>query len=173
MSGDTLHIQNNRTTGKIITVSKTRPADTTTYAAGDVVNESASAGTIWTFPNFAREEGRGALIQSAVLIDAVTQTLKPEFELYLFDTSIVTQNDNTAWGPTDSDMKTCVGVIEFPAALFKTGGAQNGVISRNGLGLYAVCGSASTTLYGIVVARNAYVPTSGEEFTLRLSVVQD
>lgn len=172
MGSEVLYLQRLRTAGKIVEASKTRPADTTTYASGDIVNESTSAGTIMTFTDVARENGRGASILGAELVDSAAATVKPEFELYLFDTSITVQNDNAAWAPSDADMEKCVGVIDFPSVSFKTG-SGNGVVPREGLGMYVICAAASKNLYGILVARNAYVPASGEKFLVRLKIVQD
>lgn len=172
MSSDTPFIKRLRPVTKLVTVSKTRPADITTYAAGDVVNESTSAGTVWTFSNMVRGAGLGGVIQAAQLIDSAAQSTKPDLELYLFDTTLTTQNDNAAWAPADADMKTLVARIDFSLGSFKTAGG-NGVIQAVNLSLPFQCASGSTTLYGILVARNAYTPISSEEFTIRLAVLQD
>lgn len=161
-----------RPLGKTITASKTRPGDTTTYASGDILNESASAGTIISFANFARDTGRGALILGAEFILSVAPSTKPEIELWLFDDTITVQNDNATWSPTDADMEKCVGVIDFPSGLFKPG-AGNGICSREGLSMHCSCVAGSSTLYAVAVLRNAYVPGANDKFTFRLKVVQD
>jgi hypothetical protein len=107
-----------------------------------------------------------------VLIGSVAATLKPDFELYLFDTTVTMQNDNVAWAPSDAEMETCVGMISFPGGYWRTAGA-NGIIEMDALSKSFNCGGASTTLFGILVARNAYVPASGEKFTIRLKIIQD
>lgn len=157
---------------KVITTSYTRPADTTTYTAGDVVANSTSAATILSFADIASFEGGGGVIHSAALIDSSAESTKPEFDLYLFDTTVVMENDNAAWAPSDAEMETCLGVITFDLDDFKVG-SGNGIICNKNIGLPFSCVSGSTTLYGILVARNAYVPTSAEKFTIRLSVLQD
>jgi len=169
---DALFIKRNRPVTKTITVSKVRPADTTVYAAGDVLAESTSAATVWTFSDTVRGSGLGGTIQSAELIDSAAAATKPELELWLFDASLTTQNDNAAWNPSDTEMKACIGMILFPAGGFMTAGA-NGMIMASNLVLPFQCAAASSTLYGILVVRNAYTPVSNEEFTIRLQIFQD
>lgn len=161
-----------RPVSKTITVGKTRPADTTTYAAGDVIAESVSGATVWTFPGFARASGLGGILQSAELIGSVAQTLKLDAELWLFDTAPATQNDNAVWNPSDAELEACVGFIPFPTANWKTAGA-NGLIQADGIAKALQCAAGTTSLFGILVARNAYVPTSGEKWTVRLHCIQD
>lgn len=161
-----------RPVSKVITVSKTRPADTTTYAAGDVLAESTSAATVWTFPGFARAAGLGGILQGAELIGSTAQALKLDAELWLFDTVPTTQNDNAAWAPTDAELESSLGYIAFATANWKTAGA-NGLIMVDGLAKSLQCAAAATSLFGVLVARNAYVPTSAEKWTVRLHAIQD
>lgn len=161
-----------RPVSKVISVSQTRPADTATYAAGDVVANSTTAAVVLTCAGMARSNGLGGIIQNARLIFSAAPTLKLDSELYLFDTSPTIQNDNVAWAPSTAEMGNLVAVIPFPAASFKVG-SGNGVIELQNLGLDFQCATASTSLFGILVARNAYVPASAEVFKLRLGVIQD
>ncbi len=123
-----------------------------------------------TFAGMAQFNGGGGIIQSISFVASVSQTLPPEFDLYLFDTTVTMQNDNAAFNASDSEMLTLVARIRFPAALFVTGGA-NGDITIPVNQLYN-CAAASTSLYGIMVARNAYVPTSAEVWQFRLQTIQ-
>lgn len=157
---------------KVASGSYTRPADTTTYAAGDVVAESTTAATILTFTSMAAANGGGGVINAAVLVDSLAQTLKPQFELWLFDTAPTMQNDNAAWAPSAAQLEKLVGVIVFNAGAFRVAGA-NGAIHTDAIGLPYACDAAGTTLYGVLVARNAYVPGNAEKFTVRLYYMQD
>lgn len=157
-----------------ITTIFTRPNDATQYTAGDVIADSstASIASILRFNNIARTNGGGGIIQSALLIDSIAAATKPDSELYLFDQIITMQSDNAVWAPTDAEMNYCVGVIAFPTGAFKTAGA-NGLIAATGLGTAFNCASDRMTLYGVLVARNAYTPTAFEQFEIRLQVLQD
>ncbi len=164
-----------RPNSRTLEASYTRPANTTTYAAGDVLAESTSAATILTFANAARAVGGGGVIQNAVMVDSAAETLKPSIELYLFDTAPAMENDNEAWAPTDAEMEKCLGVIVFDGTAtgkFKAG-SGNGVVAADALSLSYQCAAASTSLFGIAVVRNAYVPVSAEKFTFRLAAIRD
>jgi hypothetical protein len=174
MGADSLFIKQLRPVSKTVETSYTRPADTTTYASGDVVANSTSAATILTFANMSRANGLGGIIQGATLIDSVSAALKPEFELYLFDTAPAMQNDNAAWAPSDAELDKCLGYIAFASGGWRTGTSSgNGLIDIDALAKSYQCAPASTSLFGVLVARNAYVPASGEKFTVRLHVIQD
>lgn len=152
--------------------SYTRPADTTTYTAGDVVANSTSAAVALVFSNAARSVGQGGVIQNARLIFSTAPATKLDSELYLFDTTPTMQNDNAAWAPSTSDLGKLVGVIAFPTASFKVG-SSNGVIEVQNINLRFQCAVGGLNLFGILVARNAYVPASAEVFKMRLSIAQD
>lgn len=161
-----------RPVSKSQTLSKTRPNDTTTYAAGDVISESTSAGTVWTFP-WARAVGLGGILQDAILIDSVSATLKLDADLYLFDTAPTSNlNDNAAFAATDAEMKALLTILSFVGTTAKVGGA-NCSIELAAISRSLACAAAASSLYGVLVARNAYVPTANEELTLRLRCIQD
>ena len=143
--------------------SFTRPSNTTAYTAGDVVSVTAGAAMEFT-------SGGEGLVRAAVLIDSAAESTKPEFDLFLFTVKPTIAADNAAFAPTDAEMLNCVGVIVFLAADFKTG-SGNGITQADvsDMGYTAPDG----ILYGVLVARNAYVPVSAEVFAVRLSIIQD
>lgn len=155
--------------GRTIKQSFTRPADTTAYAAGDVVCNSTSAPVIMQFNVASKEAGALGIIQQAILIDSESVATKPDLELWLFDTTITMDNDNAAFTPTDAELLTLVGVIPFLTSTFKVGTASgNSICQVDNLGIPFNTLVGDNTLYGVLVVRNAYVPVSGETFTVRL-----
>jgi hypothetical protein len=79
-------------------------------------------------------------------------------------------------------MLTLAGIIDFPTAdwdegIATAGAAGNALQQVTGLNIpFVTTGPDSTagrTLYGQLVVRNAYVPVSGEIFTVSLIVSQD
>lgn len=166
-----------RPVSKMVNAAYTRPADVLVYAAGDVLADSTSVATILTFPGMARANGLGFLIDGATLIYSTAPVTKPDLELYLFDTSITIQNDNVAWNPTDADMAKCIGVIKFFGSSVNagavSGGNGNGVASISTEIKSRAAATASTSIFGVVVVRNAYTPASAETFTFRLHIIQD
>ncbi len=159
--------------------SITRPANTTAYTAGDVVSD-ATADAHFTFENASRagtqNKQLGGSIPTARIWSSANQATKLEGELWLFHTDIVAVADNAAFAPTDVEMLTLVGVVDFPAANWKAGAAGigaagNAVCEAYNLGF--AFKSSEKKLYGQLVVRNAYTPVSGEIFTAEIVVSRD
>ena len=156
----------------------TRPANTTAYASGDVMNDSASAPTVATIANAARIPGKGGIIHSAYLHSSQNGTWA-NIDVFLFSAAIVAPgNDNAAFTPTDAELLTLLGVFQFLAAGAIIGNAGAAAAGGSLLALQDLrrpfqCAANSTTLYWVPVARGAYTPVSAEEFTLVLGLVQD
>ena len=159
-----------------IDVALLRPNNTTQYAAGDVIEATGAAQFV--FP-VARVEGGSGVIVDALLTDSANQALKGQFELWLFDTVVAAHEaDNAAFTPTDADLLTLVGVLEFliPFEGDATVGAGGNVAfptTRTFLPLAFKCVALSINLHGTLVVRNAYTPTAFEVFQVRMNVLQD
>jgi hypothetical protein len=156
--------------------AKTRPADTTAYAAGDVINESTSAGTGWVFADSVTTPGGTGVIKRVYINDSAYVATNLSAELFLFDTVVGVDNDNAAFTPTDAEMLTCVAVVPVSTGRpgdITAGAGGNSLLESADVNIPFKCASGSTTLYGVLVARNAYVPVSGEIFTIRVIIQQD
>ena len=149
-------------------VSVTRPADTTAYAPGDVVG-TAVTGTL-IIPNASFGEFDAGIIQQAVVVSSAAVGTSPDLELWLFDSTVAAIADNAAWAPTDAEMLTLVGIVEFPTADWKLASTSAVCVADN-ISLPFNTKKGTSKLYGVLVVRNAYVPVSGEIFTLRLQVI--
>lgn len=162
-----------RPVSAISTVSKVRPADTAVYAANDAISESTTVGTVWTFAGAARSNGLGSVLQDAVLTHSAVTALNLDAELWLFDTAPTSGiNDNGAWTPTDAEMKTLLAVLVFSGSAVRTGNG-NTACELSGLSRAIKCAAGTSSIFGVLRAKNAYVPTSAEEITLRLKFIQD
>ncbi len=157
----------------------TRPSNTTAYTAGDAISE-ITTNDHFIFSNIFRpgtqNKQLGGAIATARLHSSANKSTKLDAELWLFHTDIVKVVDNDAFAPTDTEMLTLVGIIDFPLANWKVGNAGadaagNAVCEAFNLGL--ALKSATTDLYGQLVARNAYTPVSGEIFTVELITSRD
>ena len=161
----------------IRSASKTRPNDTNTYAAGDVINESTSAPTVSTFTEVVRQPGGSGVIAKVFIDDsAAVAALKLSCELWLFSATVTADNDNAVFTPTDAETQTCVAIIPISTAYVgdATAGAGGNVVLSSGIvNTPFRCASGSTSLYGVLVARNAYVPVAQEVFNMRLFIYQD
>jgi hypothetical protein len=173
MSSDALYIQRLRPTTKLIEQSFTRPADTATYAVGDAVNNSTSSPTIMTFANAVRQNAGGGVIQNVLLVMSTAATLVGDFDLMLFESSITMNNDNAAFSPRDADAKKCIAVIPLRGAVDASKLGANVVYDTGPISRSFKAAAGTKSVFGVLVARNAYVPANAEEFTVRLLVLQD
>ena len=171
----------NQTVGGKVNISRasfTRPNDTTTYAAGDVMADSTSAATILTFDSAAAYVGGSGIIQAVTGIDGAYQALGLAADLFLFDTAPASYgNDNAAFTPTDAELLRAIGVATFSATGWSggdlTSGATGNAIQSVIVSLPFKCKVDRSKLYGILVARNAYVPIAQSPFYFNLHVLQD
>ena len=116
--------------GRRLEVVVLDPNNTTTYAAGDVVDDLSSSAQL-VFANVARVEGGSGRITDALFTDASNQALLGQFELWLFDTAVVAhEEDNVAFTPGDADLANLVGVLEFNTSFIAnaTVGATGNVV---------------------------------------------
>jgi hypothetical protein len=162
----------------IVMATQTRPANTTTYASGQVVSNSTTAATALAFTGCARVNAGTGLIVGATLLDQTNQTTKGSYELWLFAGAAAPamQNDGSAFAPANGDAANLVAVFPFslgyngnPAAttsgnVFFMGDVANKPFK---------CGTGVTTLWGVLVVRNGYIPISGEVYTVTLMIAQD
>lgn len=163
--------------GTVVSQTITRAANTTTYAAGDVVDTTAGAGL--TFANVARDNGITGYIADALFIDSANQALKGQFECWLFSAALATYDaDNTAFTPTAADMVNLIGVLEFLIPF--VGDATAGIVGevmyhaeRTYLPLMFEPAALDDDLFGVIVVRNAYVPLNSQLFTVVLKIDQN
>lgn len=154
-------------------VSFARPANTDAYAPGDVIGTNPAA--IFDFTDAAISPANGGMVLGATLIDKANQTTKlASPELWLFSLPPAGVADNAAFAPSDAELLTLVGVLSLATAFVGLAGAgDNGnviFIGHDKLYIYR-CAAGRTSLYGVLVARNAYTPISAEQFTVQLDLI--
>jgi hypothetical protein len=157
----------------IISANFTRPADTTAYALGDLVANSTTAGSVTplSFSNVVRVNGVGALVRKAKLRTGNTTLSNASFRIHFYATTeTLSVGDNTAIVLPDTANYRGTIDITFDKA-FSDG--------ATGFGIPAVGDSilvnpaSGTSLFAIIEARAAYVPTSAQVFTVELEILQD
>lgn len=159
-----------------ITATFTRPADTTTYAAGDVVANSTTAPTVITFSGVAGANGGYGRLLRVNMIDSANKATPGMFELWLFDTAPGLDNDNAAFTPTDAELQNLIDVIPLESNYIGDATADAGgnrVYTSGLLELPFKCGASVTAIYGELVVRNDYIPVSGESFYFIMDVIQE
>lgn len=145
-------------------VSFTRPADATAYAAKDVVTDGNHIAM--AFNGISPVAGAAIDILNAILISSAPTTSPGAFALLLFDTTQTLVADNEPYAPSDTDILNVVGVIYFDGIRYT---ANNTVYYPTSFGhLYVKLASGSTSLYGVLISTSAYTPASGEKFDIKL-----
>ena len=158
--------------GKIVNIpaSVTRPADTTAYAANDLVANSATAGSVVPLSwSVGRYSGGSVCIRRGKLSKTATSTTNASFRLHLYTSSpTVTNGDNGVWVSTESGY---LGAIDITVDRAFSASAAGIGVPVAGSEINAVL--TGTTLYGLLEARGAYTPASGEMFTVTLELWQN
>lgn len=158
----------------VVTVSVTRPNDTTAYTANDAWSDSTSAPSALTFSSVARASGGTLIITGVEVISSANKATALQGELWLFDTAPTVINDNAAFTITDGEYETKVAKIPFvldsPGNSAADASGNTGC-SVDGLSILVKCVS-SANLTGLIKVLNAYTPVAQEKLTFRLKVLR-
>jgi len=149
-------------------VSVTRPSDTTTYAAGDVVGVTGGGTATITFANMGPAAGE-ILITSASFERDASAVISGEtsYTLHLYNvTQPGAQIDNAVWDLASGDRTAYLGSIKLgtPVDLGSTLYCEvNGINKQVTL--------AGTSLYGVLVTDTGYQPASAAVHIVTLHAV--
>jgi len=167
-----------------VTTTVTRPATTTQAAAGDVIGSSNIEPLIFSAVTGGPEES--GLIVDAVCINDKNNATRPNARLYLFDTIIAGTSDSGAFAPSDAEVKTVIGYVDFSTwhqGTGATGGNSMSFASNLNIPFRSAAVAGSSTiyvnkkdvpvLYGQLVERGTYTPNASENFTIRLGILRE
>lgn len=157
--------------GATRTVSITRPADTTAYAANDALSDSTSAPTTggFTITNAARVSGGSGYITDMIVVSSNPASTPLQAEVLIFDTAVTAVNDNALLVYSDAEALTLVAVIPFTmTAIASTN--NNYAHVQGPPTLFTTSGSAN--LRFLVRVKNAYTPANAEVLTFRFKIQQ-
>lgn len=147
------------------TVDVTRPADITAYAIDDCISNSTSAPTAFTIANAAKAAGGSGIITDITVLSNNDPGTALQAEIFLFDSSVASPNDNAAFQVSDSDARKCIGKVPF--VLEDIG--NNEFFHAQGVNVGFTC-VGSADLRFLLRAKNAYAPANGETFTFRFKI---
>jgi len=156
--------------------SFTRPNDTTAYTAGDLIANSTTAGSVvpMSFALGGNNNPGLTRITRARMSKTSTTVTAASFRLHLYQTSpTVTNGDNGAF--TSNQAANYLGNINIdmtttPGAKFSDGAnGQGAAAAGSEMQLRLASG---TTIFGLIEAIGAYVPTALEVFTVTLESVE-
>lgn len=146
----------------------TRPADTTAYTSGDLLANSTTAGSV-TPLTFAVpwNHGRFGVVRGFTIKKSGTTITNATFTLHLYRSSpVVVNGDNAA---LSTDFANKIGSID---GAIMVGYSDAGYQSTFGGNFYVDTANTSRYIYGLLEAKAAYTPVSGEIFTVTLVLEQ-
>ena len=140
-----------------------RPADTNPYAIGDGVNNSVTVPAPLIFTGACPVNGGSGSVISVQLSKSGPSVASASFRLYLFNVSPTMVNDNAAYNILYSERVGFQGYVDLVLEAEGTGAFkwQSCAISFQ-------CAAADTRLFGLLVAKGAYTPISGETFYVEI-----
>lgn len=156
----------------VVSQSFTRPANTTAYASGQLVANSATAASVvpmsFTIGRTASGPGAGGMIRRARLRSTGKNLTNAQFRVHIYGASPTCSNgDGGAW-LTDNGVtyrgKIDIALDELFTDVANGTGTPNTGSEINFAGQMAYC---------LLEARAGYAPASGEVFTLELEVLQN
>ena len=143
----------------------TRPADTSVYAAGDLVANSITAGSV-TYPTIqvSRYTDQPANLLRMRLRKSGTVLTQGIFRVHLYNAQpTVSNGDNGAW--LTGSTANYVGAFDVTMTRAFTDGSIAIGSSAEGASLITTPVSGQNYLFYLIEARAAYTPISGEVFT--------
>lgn len=167
--------------GVVVSDSFTRPDNTTAYASGDLVANSATAGSVaaLTFSGAAVMNGGSFRIKRVRLTKDDDDVTNASFRLHLFDSDPVATapegGDNAAI-QLNGALSSYLGsfALDMTATgidIHNDGNAADGV-PINGVDI-VVSLSSGKAIYGLLEARGVYTPAAEEVFTAYVEIVND
>jgi hypothetical protein len=151
-----------------------RPADTTTYASGDLVANNTTAGSVvpLTFTTVTRSAGDSVRIERARINTSNALLTNASFRLHLFETTPVpTVGDNgvfnTAGVLATSGIDGYLGNFSITLSNSGTTGSSGRGVPDVGSAIIATP-ATGTSIFGLLEVTAAYVPVSAATFTVSL-----
>lgn len=148
-----------------VTTNFTRPADGVAYAVGDAITNSTTSPTVFQLDLGAlgAVAGQAIEIRKLAVISSVKQSVLPLFNVFISDLTFTATNDNSALDITDASMEADGSWFNCDVQNYT---ASNSRVSYINVPMPMMLAAADTKLYGIIQAANAYIPVSGEKFTI-------
>ena len=143
----------------------TRPADTTPYTSGDLVANSTTAGSVtalsFTISGLTKNVG---MVRFVRLRTNNATVANGAFRVHLFNSTPLapTNGDNGAFVPNGISGYLGSADITLIGGVSAGGGVVTAAIP--------VTGCTADVVYGLLEARGAYVPASGEVVTVQVTV---
>lgn len=153
------------------TDSFTRPANTTQYADGDLVANSATAGSVTPLKFSMNGLGRSGMIRRARIYKSATTATAATFSLHLFDSEPTVANGDNGAFSVATNISSWLGKIALDMSSGSEAGASAGLSQVSAAVAIGISKpTAGGVIYGLIEAGGTYTPASAETFTVRLEI---
>ncbi len=146
------------------TFSIIRPADTTAYSVGDVINANGSTAPVVI--DLTDLSGKASWLLGAQLISSY-ESGTPSISVHIFTDTFTIAADNSAFNPTDTNLKTCIATISFSSWSSFSANKKSSAATTYPESI------SMNKLYAVFVADSTYTPASSEEITCVISINQE
>ena len=155
--------------------SFTRPSDTNAYASGDLVANSVTAGSVvpMTFTAARDLDMTGMVRRARIKVNDNSAWNGATLRLHLYKGPAITcaNGDNGAWSTTES---AYLGDIDVTLSLAFSDPFAKGIgVPNQGSEISFSPAPGTTSIFGLLEARGAVTPGSGDQFTVELEIVQN
>ena len=152
---------------RVLTSTLIRPTNATTYASGDAMKDTS--GKIQSFTYSATPQGGEGFICAARIWADTANVTNAQFRLYLYNdsTGITIPADNAAFITAYANRAKGIGYIDFSLQM-ETGANTGAMDFQSNLNIPFKTKTLSSKLYGILLAKGAYVPKNGGAIYMEL-----
>lgn len=153
----------------VFTTSFTRPSNTTPYAVEDSVNATGGVTACLTFSaedNLTINQGASLQIKTAILRTNSNTTTNGSFRLNIYDQSVSGFADHSPFPMLWANRAKKVGYVDFTLT---TGGSGSDSAEAIVTDCNISIRTQATAIYGILIAKAAYTPTSAQQFYIELN----
>lgn len=146
-----------------------RAGNSTIYSVLDSIN---SGGTVMERFNVARSNNKTSILFGGSMTSSISAATALSCTLHIYSSGISVSSDNTLWQPNVNELDHHLGYIDFSTWKVLGNRSVSAGIIENPFILTPDPDNPSS-VWGVLIARNAYVPGSGEILTASLDISQD
>jgi hypothetical protein len=150
----------------------TKVSGTTAYDAGDLIANSATAGSVTPFEWSMSGLGRSGMIRRVRIFKSTTTTTAASFLLHLFTTApTVANGDNGAFSLSAGIGAGYLGSVALDMSSGAEAGSASGLADVSAaIAIGVNFPTSGASIYGLLEAVGAYAPGSSETFTITLEI---